>query len=93
MLTGPPPKFHGTRDILHFGLQRFRYGRRIDPVWNRSRGHKAHHRRALREAAQHHLGLGTVPRHGNDMGARVSNTVGAGGPLIGGGVIDRIDLE
>ena len=57
------------------------------------RSDEAHHGRALRVAAQHHLGVGAALRHGVDMRARVSDAVESGGPVVAGRVVDGIDVE
>ncbi|SON63336.1 hypothetical protein MSIMFI_04866 [Mycobacterium simulans] len=79
--------------VGHIGRERFGYGRGINPVRNGSGSDEAHDGCTLRVAAEHHLRLGTTAGHGNHMGASVSNTVDAGGPLLTGWVVDRIDPQ
>ncbi|BCO86610.1 hypothetical protein MINTM011_49450 [Mycobacterium paraintracellulare] len=65
----------------------------VDAFGDGGGGDKAHDGGALGVAAEDHFGVGAVMGHGDDVGAGVADAVDAGVPLVGGGVVDGVDVE
>jgi hypothetical protein len=72
------------------GGHRVRYARCGGSIRYHIRGNEAYDGRALGVSAEHHLGFGTIRRHGLDMSARVTNAVDGTGEIGGGRVVNRV---